>query len=156
MRQKGSQAAMKPDLGLTEEISSSIMELGADMVGVAPVERFENAPKGYGPLDYMPDAKNVISVGLHLVDGICDVWGEYTELGKTITPYLFYGYGLTNLDLSSIVNRVAKQLERHGYNGLMFPPTWPVGTYRWEGLRDGPFKADFSHRHAAHTTPSES
>jgi epoxyqueuosine reductase len=142
-------SALKPNPALTEEVLSNIMEWGADIVGVAPVERFENAPQGYGPLDYMPDAKNVISIGLHLVDGICDVWGEYTEPGKSIGPYLFYGYGLTNLELSRIANRAAKRLEHHGYKGLMFPPTWSVGIYRWTGLKDGSLKADFSHRHAA-------
>ena len=140
---------MKQDAGLTKEIASTILELGADMVGVAPVERFENAPEGRGPLDYMPDAKSVISIGMHLVDGVCDAWGEYFEPGKSISPYLFYGYGLTNMELGRIANRAAKRLEYHNYKCLMFPPTWKISTYRWMGLQDGPEKADFSHRHAA-------
>jgi epoxyqueuosine reductase len=149
MQQKGVKVAAKQDPELTKEISSTILELGADMVGVAPVERFENAPKGNGPLDYMPDAKNVISIGIHLADGICDVWGEYSEPGKSISPYLFYGYGLINLELGHIANRAAKKLEYRGYKSLMFPPTWIISSYRWMGLRDGDERADFSHRHAA-------
>lgn len=149
MQQKGLQSAKKQASGLTEDILSNIMELGADIVGVAPIERFENAPQGYGPLDYMPDAKNVISIGMQIVDGICDVWGECTEPGKSISPYLFYGYGLTNLELARIANLAAKRLDRYGCKSLMFPPTWSVGMYRWIGLKDGPLKADFSHRHAA-------
>jgi hypothetical protein len=149
MSRKGLKAAMKQAPGLTEEIFSHITELGADIVGVAPVERFENAPQGYGPLDYMPDAKNVISIGMHLVDGVCDAWGDFSKPGKSVSPYLFYGYGLTNLELSRVANRAAKRLEYHGYKSLMFPPTWSVGIYRWTGLKDGPLKADFSHRHAA-------
>jgi len=140
---------MKPDLRLTKEIGSTILEQGADMVGVAPVERFEGAPKGYGPLDYMPEAKNVISVAMHLADGVCDVWGESSQPGKSISPYLFYGYGLTNLELGRIANRAAKRLEYQGYKSLVFPPTWFISAYRWRALRDGEMKADFSHRHAA-------
>lgn len=140
---------MEQDMRLTKEIESSILGQGADLVGVAPVERFKGAPEGYGPLDYMPDAKNVISIAMHLADGVCDVWGEYTEPGKSIGPYLFYGYGLTNLELGRIANRAAKQLEYQGYKSLAFPPTWPISIYRWRALRDGEMKADFSHRHAA-------
>ena len=33
---------MKQDLALTKETVSAILELGVDIVGVAPVERFEN------------------------------------------------------------------------------------------------------------------
>ncbi len=140
---------MKSDIKLTKEIESGILEQGADLVGVAPMERFAGAPKGYGPLDYMPDAKNVISIAMHIAGGVCDVWGEYTEPGKTIGPYLFYGYGLTNLELGRIANWAARRLEFLGYKSLIFPPTWNVACYRGRGLRDGELKADFSHRHAA-------
>lgn len=140
---------MKQDVRLTREIEAMILEQGADLVGVAPVERFQGAPKGYGPLDYMPEATSVISIAMHLTDGVCDVWGEYSEPGKSIGPYLFYGYGLTNLELGRIANRAAKRLEYQGYKSLTFPPTWAISAYRWRALRDGDMKADFSHRHAA-------
>jgi len=31
---------------LTEEVKNYARELGADLVGIAPVERFKNAPEG--------------------------------------------------------------------------------------------------------------
>jgi epoxyqueuosine reductase len=149
MRQTDIKESVSQDPRLTDEIKATILGLGADIVGVAPVERLENAPKGNRPVDYMSDAKTVISFGLHLADGICDVWGEYSQQGKTISPYLFYGYGLTNLELGRIANVAAKRLEYQGYKSLMFPPTWPTSHYRWLGLREGDERADFSHRHAA-------
>jgi epoxyqueuosine reductase len=149
MQQKDVQGTVRQNQRLTKEIKATILELGADIVGVAPVERLKNAPKGNRPVDYMPDAKNVISFGSHLADGILDVWGEYSQPGKTISPYLFYGYGLVNLELGRIANVVAKRLEYQGYKSLMFPPTWPISSYRWLGLREGDERADFSHRHAA-------
>ena len=141
---------MRTDVRLTDEIESFIINQGADLVGVAPVERFQDAPEGYGPSDYMPDATCVISIGIHLVDGICDVWGEYSEPGKSIGPYLFYGYGLVNLELGRIANLAAKRLEYRGYKSLTFPPTWTIAMYRSIGLLQPHYiGADFSHRHAA-------
>ena len=140
---------MNQDMRLSQEIESFIIGQGADAVGIAPLERFEKAPEGYGPQDYMPDATCVISIALHLADGVCDVWGEYSQPGKSISPYLFYGYGLTNLELARIANLTAKRLEYKGYKSLTFPPTWTISLYRSRGLGHPNLLADFSHRHAA-------
>jgi hypothetical protein len=101
----------------------------------------------------MSDATCVISLGMKIMDGACDVWGEYTEPHKTISPYLFYGYGLLNLEMSRIGNLTAKRLlEFRGYRSLMFPPTWAISYYRFIEREKEPyvtFLHDFSHRHAA-------
>jgi len=146
----GGEDKMKTIVKLTKEIKSFVISQGADMVGIAPIERFKNAPKGFGPRDYMPDATCVISMGVHLADGVCDTWGEYTEPGKSISPYLFYGYGLVNLQLGHIADSAAKSLESKGFKSLTFPPTWAISMYRSIGLLPEHYiGADFSHRHAA-------
>lgn len=61
---------------------------------------------------------------------MANVWCEYNEPGKSITPYLFYGYGLTNLQSLRIVNRMAKFLEYKGYKTLCFLPTWLSSSYK--------------------------
>ncbi|HRU78755.1 MAG TPA: hypothetical protein P5214_10220 [Rectinema sp.] len=136
---------------LTKKIVDTLLELGADLVGIAPVERFAHAPEGHRPTDFMPQCKSVISIGLHIHQGAADVWGEYDDRRKTITPYLFYGYGLTNLESSRIVNRVAKLIEYQGYHSLCFLPTWltSMTKYMDESLVEGKLRAEFSHRHAA-------
>ncbi len=137
---------------LTQKIIDTLLDWGADLVGIAPVERFADAPEGHKPNDFMPECKTVISIALHLQQGIADVWGEVDQPGKTITPYLFYGYGLTNLESSRIVNRMAKQLEYAGYKSLCFLPTWMTSMYKsFDGLLagSGSVHAEFSHRHAA-------
>ena len=142
--------ALKSDIRLTKEIESLILSMGADLVGIAPLERFEgNTPPGWGPTDYMKEATCVISMAVHPADGVCDTWGDYSEPGKTISPYLFYGYGLVNLEMGRIANTAAKRLEYKGFKSLTFPPTWTISFYRWYGLREGPLRGDFSHRHAA-------
>lgn len=139
----------RENVRLSRELESFIVSQGADLVGVAPVERLSGAPEGNRPQDYMPEATCVISIGMHLQNGVCDVWGEHTQPSKSISPYLFYGYGLTNLELGRIANNVAKRLEHEGYKSLAFPPTWTISFYRWLGQRKGDLAADFSHRHAA-------
>jgi len=138
------------DKKLTQKIKSLVLDMGAELVGVAPVSRFENAPEETKPTHYMPDAANVISIGIQIANGVCDVWGNYDEPGKSAGPYLFYGYGLINLELSRTAYSVAKTLEKMKYKSLTFPPTWAVAQYRFpERVVDGVFLADFSHRHAA-------
>jgi epoxyqueuosine reductase QueG len=127
------------------------LDWGADLVGIAPIERFADAPEGHRPTDFMPECKSVISIALHLHQGIADVWGEVDQKGKTVTPYLFYGYGLTNIESSRMVNRMAKRLEYMGYKSLCFLPTWTTSMYKSfdELLAGGGVRAEFSHRHAA-------
>lgn len=136
---------------LTGKIKKFVIAEGMDLVGIAPVERFKEAPDEWTqPTFYMEDAKSVISIGAHIPNGVGDVWGEYTEKGKTIAPYLFYGYGLQNFELSRVANLLAKKIEYQGYKSLIFPPTWAISHYRhFEDVLDGRLIGDFSHRHAA-------
>ena len=136
---------------LTQKTVKTLLDLGADLVGIAPVERFAHAPDGHRPTDFMPQCKSVISIGLHILQGTADVWGVYEDRCKSITPYLFYGYGLTNIESSRIVNRVAKLLEYQGHKSLCFLPTWltSMTKYMDESLVEGKLRAEFSHRHAA-------
>lgn len=51
------------------EIKELCRSLGAELLGIASVERFVNAPKGHHPADVMPTAKSVISLGTALPKG---------------------------------------------------------------------------------------
>lgn len=136
---------------LTQDVINKLLEWGADLVGIAPVDRFSEAPEGHRPIDFMPECKSVISIGLHLFNGMADIWGEISEPNKHLTPYLFYGYGLTNLEMSRIINKMAKALEYKGNKTLAFMPTWASSTVKYfeETIETNELKAEFSHRHAA-------
>ena len=136
---------------LTQSIIAKLFDWGADLVGIAPVDRFENAPAGHRPSEFMPACKSVISVSMHIHQGVADVWGNYDQPDKTNTPYLFYGYGLTNLEMARMANRVAKGLEYRGYKSLCFLPTWitSMAKYMDETKTTRKLKAEISHRHAA-------
>ena len=47
---------------LTKKTIDALLQLGADLVGIAPVERFAHAPEGHRPTDFMPQCKSVISI----------------------------------------------------------------------------------------------
>ena len=141
---------MKTDAKLTRGVESYMLGEGADLVGFATIDRFERAPQGHRPQDYLPDAASVISLAVRLADGVCDIWGHASEPGKTIGPYLFYGGGLLlSLELGRLANRVAKMLENMGYKAVMFPPAGEPSVYRWRATRQGESLGDFSHKHAA-------
>jgi len=133
---------MGPEVDLTESIREFAIErLGVDLFGVAPVGRFEGGPKEGRPTDYLPDARSVIVCALKVPDAVIEVAGHYEEPGKTLGPYMWYGYVSLNWDLSSAARRLVRFLESKGFKGLPFPPTGLLYKY---GTR-----ADFSHRHAA-------
>ncbi len=127
---------------LTDELRNfSLERLTVDLFGIAALERFEGAPEGRRPADYVPDAFAVISMGLKIPDAAVDVAGHYETPGKTVAPYMWYGYVELNWELSAIARQVVRFLEKKGFKGLPFPPTGLL--YKYGNV------ADFSHRHAA-------
>ena len=130
------------EIDLTQGLRALALErMEVDLVGVAPVERLQGGPVGGRPTDYLPAARSVVVLAAKIPDAIIEVAGQYDEPGKTLSPYMWYGYPVMNWDLSSVASRVAKFLERHGFKGLPFPPTGLL--YKFGD------RADFSHRHAA-------
>lgn len=131
-----------PEADLTQSLRELAVErLGIDLIGVAPAKRLEEGPEGGRPTDYLPEARSVIVLGTTIPDAAIEVAGHYDEPGKTLGPYMWYGYVVPNWDLSSAASRLARFLEARGFKGLPFPPTGLLYKY---GNR-----ADFSHRHAA-------
>lgn len=49
-----------------EKVKEIMFALGADLCGIASIDRFINAPRGYHPLDVLPTCKSVISFGCRL------------------------------------------------------------------------------------------
>ena len=103
---------MGSDIDLTESIREFAIErLGVDLFGVAPVGRFEGGPKEGRPTDYLPHALSVIVCALKIPDAVIEVAGHYEEPGKTLGPYMWYGYVALNWDLSSAARRLVRFLE---------------------------------------------
>ena len=51
----------------TQEVKQRLYDLGADLCGIASIDRFNGAPSGYHPLDVLPTCQSVIV----LCDPLC-------------------------------------------------------------------------------------
>lgn len=132
-------------------------DMGADIVGIAPVERFEGAPPGHGPKDFVPEARSVIVAGIRIPDPIVDYDRyhlQFQEAPQDIAAassvqnlYLLMGHYVIDMMLNSLVVRLANKLEvEGGYKSMPTPNTSNTGVgRRVEGM---PLHF-FSQRHAA-------
>lgn len=70
------------------QVKKMIFALGADLCGIASIDRFDQAPKGYHPLDVLPACKSVISFGCRFPVGTlqCKSNVPYTRVRNSITP----------------------------------------------------------------------
>jgi epoxyqueuosine reductase len=130
-------------VSLSAEIKSLAIRLGADLIGVAPIERFESAPEPGKPRFYMSKAESVVVIATRVLKGLCEAHGAYDEPGKTIGPYMWYGYPIVNWSNSWIAFQIGQYLEDQGYKALPFPPTGFIYRNPEEG------QPDFYHKHAA-------
>ncbi len=124
---------------------------GADLIGFAPVERFDNGPEKTHPKYYMPTARSVVVIAIGYPQSIGEVWGTYEEEGRTPAPYMWFGFAQLNWDLSRIALKIAKLLEARGYRSLPMPPSGTLVQYRYVHHFDNwnRYLGDFSHKHAA-------
>jgi hypothetical protein len=44
----------------TDRIKKVLFDMGADLCGVASIDRFDGAPEGFHPLDVLPSCKSVV------------------------------------------------------------------------------------------------
>ncbi len=143
---------------LTSDFIKNLMkEYGVDIVGIAPVDRFQGAPPGHGPLDLVPRAKSVIVGGVRIPDPVVD-YDEYhlkmtemdTELGIRANIENFYlqmGHYVEDMMLNTAAVRLANYLEVN--NGLR---SLPAVNAQHTGLGHPVMEAQmgfFSQRHAA-------
>lgn len=75
---------------------------GADVCGIGSIDRFENAPKGFSPLDLFSKCKSVIAFGIALPKGLYEV-----------SPRLLYGHFNTRICavIDDLALRLAKGIE---------------------------------------------
>ncbi|UCH02502.1 MAG: epoxyqueuosine reductase, partial [Candidatus Bathyarchaeota archaeon] len=131
---------------LTSQVRNFALREGADLVGIAPVARFREAPVGRKPEDLLPNAQSVVVLAKRIPKGIVET-----------IPSPYYqkiGYVDLNLLLSTLAYNVARFLEEHGYNALpVMSSIAPQFRYH-EIIQEKPepkvkIWGDFSHRHAA-------
>ena len=151
---------------LTIDVTNLAQSQGAALIGFAPVERWENAPEGHRPRDFLPKAKSVIAFGMRISDAIVD-YNDYhnhftgraswatapaprLNYAKVVISNIYDYMGHTVQDdlLSYLSTRIAWKLEEKGFQCMPMPTT---GT-PYVGGREielAQFFFPWSNRHAA-------
>ncbi len=130
---------------LTVEVLAKAKQLGADLVGVAPIERFKGAPLKMSPQELLPGAKSVVVMALHHHDAA-------VELGGDPSPHDQGAYGtqgsVMNPRLDDLSFWMARFLEAKGFQAL---PIVSSNIWRYHAYKDCPvdFAPDMAHRYAA-------
>ncbi len=72
----------------SSKIKEIMLSLGADLCGIASLDRFSTSPEGYHPLDVFPKCKSVISFACRFPIGtlFCNSDVPYTRVRNSITP----------------------------------------------------------------------
>lgn len=118
-----------------EELKNIARSLGADLCGVASIDRFNDAPKGFHPLDVFPACKSVISFAVRFPVGalLCDTPVPYTRIRNSLTS-----------KMDAIALNLCIELEKRGIVSIPIPTNeslWDENTERWRSI--------ISQKHAA-------
>ena len=118
-----------------KEVKDIMYSLGADLCGVASIDRFKDAPQGFHPLDVFPICKSVISFAVRFPVGalLCDLPVPYTRIRNSLTP-----------KMDAIALNMCIELEKRGIVSVPIPTNeslWDEKTGRWRSI--------ISQKHAA-------
>jgi ferredoxin len=139
-----------PDKGLTEELKAYLLERGADLVGIGPIERLEGTPERHHPQRFLPSAVSVISIALRVNEAVCDLIARSTwnnEDPPSYNAFQLFTLAAINPQLDDIAYHGAKFLEKRGYKAYPFPANMPHSLKPEPGYPGG--VADVSHKHIA-------
>ncbi len=106
---------------LTEGVRETAKAAGADLVGIADIERFADLPAEHNPLSIFPEARSVIVVGKRITRGAL----RGVEEGTQFSNYDLYAGNWLNQFLSAAVFDVSAFLENNRWEAvpLMNLPT---------------------------------
>lgn len=102
---------------MKEQIREIFLRLGADICGIANIDRFSNAPQGFHPKDIYADCKSVIVFAMAIPKG----------LGR-VNPRIIYKHfnHITPVELDRIGYMAAQEIERsHGAIAVPVPSDDP-------------------------------
>jgi len=109
---------------IEQSIKEHAHKIGMDLCGIAPISRFENAPQGMHPCDFLPGCKSVISIAVRLPDGVIQTVFRNFEDGNRMAQGIYGTYGYTiapNFQLLYSVYDIAQFIERT--TGALATPT---------------------------------
>ena len=113
---------------IAEEVKSIVKSLGADLCGIASLDRFDDAPKGFHPKDVFPACKSVISFACRF-PGAC-------LTSSSPTPYTRIRNSIT-AKLDAIALDFCIEMEKHHIHCVPIPTNeseYDPRTGRWRSI----------------------
>lgn len=119
---------MNTDSVNSEAVKQIMTSLGADLCGIAGIDRFADAPEGYHPRDVWPDCRSVISFGCRFPVGTlsCKSDVPYTRVRNSITP-----------KMDAMALDFCIEMEKRGVRCVPIPTNedeWDNKTGRWRSI----------------------
>ncbi|MGE5542914.1 MAG: epoxyqueuosine reductase [Bacillota bacterium] len=97
-------------------VKKAAVRLGADLCGIAPVSRFENAPEGFHPVDILRGCKSVVVLASRFPHGCLQ--------STSPIPYTFARNMMVG-KMDSISFRLCEDLEACGIDSVSIPASDP-------------------------------
>ena len=136
-------------MSLTREIRERAISLGADLVGIAPIDRFAEAPPAHDPVRLFPETQSLVSIAIRHLRGVTVTQQRLIDN----YPYQIFGYGwLSHIRLNTILFELARLLEDRGHLALPYPSfceSDPLRGHEAAGPDPAPPHASISNRHVA-------
>ncbi|HUU70581.1 MAG TPA: hypothetical protein VM186_13715 [Planctomycetota bacterium] len=128
---------MADDVRLAEAVKATARRAGADLVGIAAIGRFDNAPPELNPRAIMSATRSVIAIGLRILRGTLKTIedGTYWQ-GYNCSSYQH----LNEVAAPRILREVVLLLEDHGYTSV--PVHNPFGADMGRPVRAGGVRPD--------------
>ncbi len=99
----------------SQDIKAAAKRMGADLVGIGSIDRWDTAPIQLDPKQIMPNAKSVICLGFRVLRGSL----RGIEEGTYFSNYSAMGYGgITYLYMPLTVINLSKMIEDAGYEAV--------------------------------------
>ncbi len=132
------------DNALTLAVKEYAYSLGADLVGIANIARYENAPIKMSPQGILPEARSVIVCAVHHPDAAIELDGEIHP--QVMGPYRIQYIMNDKLDVLSF--KIGRMLDDLGYKTV---PIASSNIWRYRGYKemDAGFAPDISHIYSA-------
>lgn len=130
-------------MNLKEDLRALVTAENIDYFGVAPVERFRNAPSGHNPCDLLPKAKSVIVLGMRIPAGAIEANNlAYGGLRHAIFSYVAFGYNKVNDNLDRVALQMVLHIEKkHRYKAYPIPAGGPRDEYLMMGAMSNRYAA---------------
>ena len=107
-----------------QDVKDYALAMGADLVGIAPMDRWEGAPKQMDARYICPDAKSMIALGFRIPRGTL----RGVEEGTFYASYASLGYAAINHVLQPLVLwRITAMLEDAGFETMPIANNFPWG-----------------------------